>query len=102
MLEIMIQIDQVDVSKLVSMEILSRKVQMIHDKWRHKMPQIMSSSSRDDDDSHLLLGLHETRGNLGMAPSLSKWLGEELSREAAVSKERRKAREERAAAAPKK
>ena len=64
------------------------------------MPQIMSSSSRDDDDSHLLLGLHETRGNLGMVPSLSKWLGEELSREAAVSKEWRKAREERVAAAP--
>ena len=101
MLEIILTVDQLDASKLVAMEVLSRKLQMIHDRWKHKMPQL-ASGVREDDDSHLLLGLHETRGNIGIAPTLSKWLGEELSKEAAVSKERRKAREERSSAVPKK
>ena len=48
-----------------------------------------------DDDTHLLLGTHETRNNVGIAPALSKWLGEELAKESLAAKERRKAREER-------
>ena len=51
-----------------------------------------------EDDSHLMLGTYETRGNIGIAPSLQKWLGEELGKEALAQKERRKAREERALA----
>ena len=41
----------------------------------------------------------ETRGNLGVCPDLTKWMGDELSKEALATKERRKAREERALAA---
>ena len=72
---------------------------MIHEKWKHKMPNVSGQGSGGDDDSYLLLGTHETRGNVGIFPSLTKWLGEELSREAMANKERRKAREERAIAA---
>ena len=74
---------------------------MIHERWKNKLPNFASGSAGGkatlmDDDSHLLLGTSETRGNVGVSPELQKWLGEELSKEASASKERRKAREERA------
>ena len=52
-----------------------------------------------EDDTHLLLGTSDTRGNVGVCPELQSWLGEQLSKEALATKERRKAREERALAA---
>ena len=63
----------------------------------HKMPNISAGSGGADEDSLFLLGTYETRGNIGIAPSLTDWLGSELGKEAVASKERRKAREERAA-----
>ena len=44
------------------------------------------------------MGTAETRGGLSVSPCLIKWLGEEMAKEALANKERRKAREERAAA----
>ena len=41
------------------------------------------------------------RGNTCVQPELSEWLATELAKEAAVLKERRNAREERALRAPK-
>ena len=55
-----------------------------------------ASGAGAEDDSYLLLGTSETRANVGVAPQLQAWLGDELSKEASASKERRKAREERA------
>jgi hypothetical protein len=77
---------------------------MIHEKWKHKMPSLSGGSGSGggmEEDTYLLLGTHETRGNVGVCPALIAWMGEELSREALASKERRKAREERALAAKK-
>jgi len=98
--EVLITIDQVDPSTLSAAELLSRKVQMIHERWRHKLPNLGQTSGGQnsaEDDSYLLLGTSETRANIGVCPELNVWLGEELSKEAATNKERRKAREERAA-----
>ena len=50
-------------------------------------------------ESGLFLGTTETKGNLCICPALSEWISEQLKAEAAVAKERRKAREERAARA---
>ena len=61
-----------------------------------------ASGHNDFDDAHLLLGTSETRGNVAVCPALQKYLGEQLAVEAASAKERRKAKEERALAAPKK
>ena len=81
---------------------------MIHERSKHKMPQFVAGGGGADknnnkglmdDDTHLLLGTSETRGNVGVSPELQKWLGEELSQEALAAKERRKAREERSLAA---
>eukprot|EP00973_Karenia_brevis_P032861 4537285-Karenia_brevis.AAC.1 len=73
--------DMLDAGKLASAELGARKIQMIHDRWKHKLPQLSGPSSGGsgsgsmDDDSFLLLGTYETRGNVGMAPELQQWLG---------------------------
>lgn len=93
--------DQIDLGKCCAAELGARRLQMIADKWKHKMPNTAGSGSTitDMDDSHLLLGTTDTRGNVGVSPALQSWLGEELAKEAMANKERRKAREERALAA---
>jgi hypothetical protein len=92
--------DFLDLGKIAAAEIGARRVQMIHDKWKHKMPQF--SGPDGQDEMHLMMGTGETRGNVAMSPELTRWLGEEMAREALAAKERRKAREERALAANKK
>ena len=42
-----------------------------------------------------MLGTNQARGNLPICPALSEWITEELRKEAAVLKERRKAAGER-------
>jgi len=90
--------DQLDLTKSAGCELIARRIQIIHEKWRHKLPNLnpSGSSAGGDDDSYLLLGTSETRGNIGVCPELSIWLGSELSKQALADKERRKAREERA------
>eukprot|EP00973_Karenia_brevis_P031403 4332029-Karenia_brevis.AAC.1 len=66
--EILATYDCLDAGKLASAELGARKVQMIHDRWKHKMPQLTQGQSAGsggnlEDDSYLLLGTHETRGN---------------------------------------
>ena len=46
------------------------------------------------------LGIAETKGNLCICPALMQFIAEQMNNEAAVSKERRKARAERALRAP--
>ena len=98
-LDCAVMFDVLDLSRIAAFEIVARRIQMIHDKWKHKLPQYQSLGDTGGDEAHLLLGVGETRGQLGIAPSLTRWLGKELGREASVNKERRKAREERALAA---
>jgi hypothetical protein len=96
--DLLISYDMIDACKLASAEIGARKIQMIHERWKHKSPNLATSSDPKghDDDTHLMFGTYETRGNVGISPLLQKWLGDELGKEASASKERRKAREERA------
>ena len=102
MFEIALVYDQLDLGALASFELGARRMQAIHDKWKHKLPAQSglgaTGASGLDDDMHLLLGTSETRGNLGVAPDLQRWLADENSKEAMAAKERRKAREERALA----
>ena len=96
--DLLISYDMIDACKLASAEIGARKIQMIHDRWKRKSPSLTTGNDAKghDDDSHLMFGTYETRGNVGISPLLQKWLGDELGKEASASKERRKAREERA------
>ena len=101
--DLLISYDMIDACKLASAEIGARKIQMIHERWKHKSPNLATNSDPKghDDDTHLMFGTYETRGNVGISPLLQKWLGDELGKEASASKERRKAREERAFATKK-
>ena len=84
----------VDACELASAEIGARKIQMIHERWKHKSPSLTTGADHkgQDDDIHLMFGTCETRDNVGISPLLQKWLGDELGKEASASKERRKAR----------
>ena len=99
-LELFAMYDQFDVTKSAGCELIARKCQIIHERWKHKMPNLSpgNQAAGIEDDSYLLLGTSETRGNLGVCPELAVWLGTELSKQALADKERRKAREERALA----
>ena len=74
-------------------EIGARQIQMIEERRGD------SGSKREASDiitdSHLFLGTSAARGGLCVCPALQEWISEELRRESAVLKERRKAREER-------
>eukprot|EP00929_Paragymnodinium_shiwhaense_P082172 TRINITY_DN43221_c0_g3_i1.p1 TRINITY_DN43221_c0_g3~~TRINITY_DN43221_c0_g3_i1.p1 ORF type:complete len:428 (+),score=66.73 TRINITY_DN43221_c0_g3_i1:361-1644(+) len=92
--------DQLNLSNLCAAELGARRIQMICERWKHKLASGVSASGGSDlDDVHLILGTSETRGNLCLCPQLQTWIGEELSKEAVAAKERRKAREERNLAA---
>jgi hypothetical protein len=101
-LDLLMTYDQIDPGRSVAAELICRRLQMCHDRWRHKMPNFNAGSAGGDEDAHLLLGTYETRSNVGISPELTAWLGNELGKEANVAKERRKAREERALALAKK
>lgn len=106
-LEVMITYDGLALGMIAAVELVALKIQMLHEKWRHKMPLLANGvgggkdakGSLADYDSFLILGTSETRGNVGVCPDLTKWLGKELAKEALAAKERREAREERALAA---
>ena len=101
-IELMVTYDGIRVSHIAAAELIARKIQMVHERWKHKLPNFngvagqQGGASNMEDDTHLLLGTSDTRGNVGVCPELQSWLGEQLSKEALATKERRKAREERA------
>lgn len=93
--------DFLDPCTLACSELGACRVQMIHERWKHKMPSLSAGhNASHDDDSFLLLGTHQTRNNVGVSPALTKWIVDELAKESLAAKGRRKAREERGLAAP--
>ena len=54
-----------------------------------------------EEDAHLYMGTGKTRGLLCVSPALETFVAGELAKETATMKERRKAREEKLAPAPK-
>ena len=103
-LEQLVCFDQGNAPNLTSAEVVARQLQLAEEKER----EVASEGKKDEvsdlsSEGHLYLGGGHTRGNLCIAPELNAWISEELQKESAVLKERRKAREERnARVAPKK
>eukprot|EP00929_Paragymnodinium_shiwhaense_P082171 TRINITY_DN43221_c0_g2_i1.p3 TRINITY_DN43221_c0_g2~~TRINITY_DN43221_c0_g2_i1.p3 ORF type:complete len:135 (+),score=27.65 TRINITY_DN43221_c0_g2_i1:1185-1589(+) len=92
--------DQPNLCSLCAAELGARRIQMICERWKHKLGSGAPAPGGSDlDDVHLILGTSETRGNLCLCPQFQSWTGEELGKEAVAAKERRKAREERKLAA---
>ena len=70
---------------------------MLEEKYKHKMPSFDKGSIDGENDTALFLGLGTAssfgRSAVCVMPSLSEYIGEELAREAAVSKGKVKAHE---------
>ena len=90
MLEWGVVYDQLDVSALVSFELLARRVALLEEAYTSnpKAPKF--------DGADYFLGLG--RRNAAVAPALTKFVAESLQADAQIQKERRKAREEAALA----
>ena len=92
-IELAVVYDQLDISSLASFELATRRVQMLEEAYaaNPKQPRV---------DSHFHF-MGQGRRASAVAPSLVAHVASELRDEAAVAKERRKAREESALAAKK-
>ena len=90
-LEIMVCFDQLAVGALASAEYCCRQIQMVEERWRERV-----AGATDDltAEATLFSGAF-SRGTICVCPALQAWIAEELKKESAVAKERRKAREER-------
>ena len=94
-LEIMITYDQLSAGALASAEFIGRQIQILEDKHRDK-----GTNADTQIETSLFAGARH-RSGLCISPALAEWVAQEMRGEAAVMKERRKAREERALAKPK-
>ena len=101
-LETSVCYDQLQAAELACVEVVMRKAQLCELKHKDKVlsHESRAGSSAIDDDEFLYLGTGRTRGMLMIAPSLEEFVAGELHKEASTAKERRKMREERAAARP--
>ena len=90
-LELLITYDQFHVANCAAAEKLSRDLQMQEERYADRV----QSAQNGSDEAAIFSGVG-TRGNLCICPELKAHVAEELKSMTAVSKERRKAREERA------
>ena len=92
--------DQINAPNSAAAEHCSRQIQMVEERWKDRA---VGASEGDSafGEMHLFAG-KQTRGNLCLCPDLVEWISDQLKNEASINKERRKAREERSLAKPKK
>jgi hypothetical protein len=86
-----------NVASCACFEIICRQLQICEDKLAHKFED---NSSELSSDYHLMSG-SKLRAQLCISPELRAWTASETAKESAVLKERRKPREERTLANPK-
>jgi len=92
-LQVAVEFDQLDVSNLMSFELLLRELQLIEDRHGDKLNAGDDLQKERAEEYQILMGLQKTQ--TCMDPRLKEFLAGELQKSAAVMKERRKAREER-------
>ena len=93
-LEMMVVYDQLQVGALAAAEYVTRQIQMVEEKYKDKV------AGGDDSLEQALFSGQAHRSGLCLCPALTEWMGTEMRGEAALMKERRKAREERALKKP--
>ena len=95
-IETMCTYDQFDLASSASGELLCRQLQIIEDRLSYKFDDETAKGS-----DYFLMSGAASRTNVCVCPELKTWIASEISKESGILKERRKAREERALAAPK-
>jgi hypothetical protein len=101
--------DQLNLSNSAMCELVCRQLQLLEEKVHECQLTALSSKGGDKKaashgmqaaesaaEGALFLGTSEGKANLCISPALAAWVAEQLRAESQVSKERRKAREERA------
>ena len=71
-------------------EYLGRQVQLTEEKWKDR---VLGNQNEGASEAAMFSGVGQR--TLCIAPQLQDWMTEELRKESAILKERRKAREER-------
>ena len=97
-LEVGLCYDQLQVSALAAFEIIARQLQIVEDRLAYKFDNDAQETAHD---YHIMSGFKH-RAALCICPELRTYIATEHSKESAILKERRKAREERSLAHPKK
>ena len=87
--------DQLEVGQLVSFELPMRALQLIELKHKDRFMHNQGNGTDPFEDSHLYLGISQTRGLVMICPALERHVGVELKGEFKASEARRKAHEER-------
>ena len=98
-LELGLCYDQLQLGNCAFAEQVCRQLQMVEERWKERMAP--SDALDSETNMHLFLG-QSTRGNLCIAATLQQFIAEQLTAETVVTKDRRKACEERAFTKPKK
>eukprot|EP00973_Karenia_brevis_P076302 10597721-Karenia_brevis.AAC.1 len=89
-IEMFMSFDQLAVQNLAGIERLVRRFQLIEEKYKHRLPQADNSGITAESDSSLFLGLGSSssfgRQSICVMLELSEYIGEELQKEASISK----------------
>eukprot|EP00959_Pyramimonas_sp_CCMP1952_P157421 3292135-Pyramimonas_sp.AAC.1 len=96
MIELAVVYHQLNITELASFELLLRRAQLAEMRYRD---MILGKHGGDEfaEDEFLYMGAGPTRGLVMVSLDLSDHITEQLHKEAAVMKERRKLKEERQA-----
>ena len=77
------------VSNLACFELISRRMQLIEEKYKMRLPQMDKNVLDPESDAGIFLGLgtHSMAGRntVCVMPALAEYIGEELNREASIS-----------------
>ena len=84
---------------MACLELVARQLQIAEDKLSHRFLDV---DGEQGQAGYCLMSGASHKSQLCIAPSLKQWIAGEMQKDAAVLKERRKAREERVLAHPKK
>ena len=95
----MVTYDQIAEWNTAGGEQLGRRIQLIEEGWKERFSG-PEAAAEVEQSQHLYMGYRH--GNICVCPLLQEHIAKELQKESAVHKERRKAREERQLAKPKK
>ena len=88
-----------NVAGLAAFELGARQLQIAEDKLSHRFAD---DAGVDRQGDYSLMSGSTRKSQLYIAPQLKAWIAGELQKDASILKERRKAREERILANPKK
>ena len=87
-----------NVGALAGLELVCRQIQICEDKLSHRFDDTQGDAVSD----YYLMSGAQSRSQLCICPELRAWIASKVQKESSVLKERRKAREERVLANPKK